>query len=57
MYVVVIGGGRLGYYLLKALLNDGHEVLLIEKILPCVTASTKKWAVFACMVTAVKPPF
>ncbi|KSV16293.1 MAG: TrkA family potassium uptake protein [Dehalococcoides mccartyi] len=31
MYVVVIGGGRLGYYLLKALLNDGHEVLLIEK--------------------------
>jgi len=31
MYIVVIGGGRLGYYLLKALLNEGHEVLVLEK--------------------------
>jgi trk system potassium uptake protein TrkA len=31
MYIVVVGGGRLGYYLLKALLNEGHEVLLLEK--------------------------
>lgn len=31
MYIIVIGGGRLGYYLLKALLNEGHEVLLLEK--------------------------
>ena len=31
MYIIVIGGGRLGYYLLKALLDEGHEVLLIEK--------------------------
>ena len=31
MYIVVIGGGRLGYYLAKALLNEGHEVLIIEK--------------------------
>jgi trk system potassium uptake protein TrkA len=31
MYIVVVGGGRLGYHLLKALLNEGHEVLLLEK--------------------------
>jgi trk system potassium uptake protein TrkA len=31
MYIVVIGGGRVGYYLTKALLNEGHEVLVVEK--------------------------
>ncbi|MBI2868646.1 MAG: TrkA family potassium uptake protein [Chloroflexi bacterium] len=31
MYIVVIGGGRVGYYLSKALLDEGHEVLVIEK--------------------------
>ena len=31
MYIIVIGGGRLGYYLTKALLDEGHEVLIIEK--------------------------
>ena len=31
MYIVVVGGGRVGYYLTKALLDEGHEVLLVEK--------------------------
>ncbi len=31
MYVVVVGGGKVGYYLTKTLVNEGHEVLLIEK--------------------------
>ncbi len=31
MYIVVVGSGRLGYYLTKALLDEGHEVLIIEK--------------------------
>lgn len=31
MYIIVVGGGRVGYYLTKALLNEGHEVLIIEK--------------------------
>ncbi|RLC92001.1 MAG: TrkA family potassium uptake protein [Chloroflexi bacterium] len=31
MYIIVVGGGRLGYYLSKALLSQGHEVLVIEK--------------------------
>ena len=31
MYIIVIGVGRLGYYLTKALLEEGHEVLGIEK--------------------------
>ena len=31
MYIIVIGGGRVGYYLSKALLEEGHEVLILEK--------------------------
>ncbi|MDP2920527.1 MAG: NAD-binding protein [Dehalococcoidia bacterium] len=31
MYIIVIGGGRVGYYLSKALLDEGHEILIIEK--------------------------
>ncbi len=31
MYIIVVGGGRVGYYLAKALLNEGHEVVVIEK--------------------------
>jgi trk system potassium uptake protein TrkA len=31
MYIIVIGGGRVGYYLTKALINEGHEVTIVEK--------------------------
>ena len=31
MYIIIVGGGRVGYYLARALLNEGHEVLIIEK--------------------------
>jgi len=31
MYIIVVGGGRVGYYLAKALLDEGHEVLILEK--------------------------
>jgi trk system potassium uptake protein len=31
MYIIIVGAGRLGYYLTKALLAEGHEVLLLEK--------------------------
>jgi trk system potassium uptake protein len=31
MYIILIGGGKVGYHLAKALLNEGHEVLVIEK--------------------------
>jgi trk system potassium uptake protein TrkA len=31
MYIIVGGGGDVGYYLTKSLLNQGHEVLLLEK--------------------------
>lgn len=31
MYIIVVGGGKVGYYLTKTLLADGHEVLLIEQ--------------------------
>jgi len=31
MYIIVVGGGRVGYYLTKALLDEGHEVLIVEK--------------------------
>lgn len=31
MYIIIVGGGQVGYYLAKALLGEGHEVLVIEK--------------------------
>lgn len=31
MYVIVVGGGKVGYYLTKTLLSEGHEVLLVER--------------------------
>jgi trk system potassium uptake protein TrkA len=31
VYIVVVGGGKVGYYLTKSLLEAGHEVLVIEK--------------------------
>lgn len=31
MYIIVAGGGKVGYYLTKTLVNEGYEVLLIEK--------------------------
>jgi len=31
MYIVVVGGGKVGYYLTRELLEQGHEVLLIER--------------------------
>ena len=31
MYIIIVGGARAGYYLAKQLVEDGHEVLVIEK--------------------------
>ena len=31
MFVLVVGGGKVGYYLTKELLEAGHEVVLMEK--------------------------
>ena len=31
MYIIVVGGGQVGYYLAKALLDEGHEMLVLEK--------------------------
>ncbi len=31
MYIIIGGGGEVGYYLTKGLLGQGHEVLLLEK--------------------------
>jgi trk/ktr system potassium uptake protein len=31
MYIIVVGGGKVGYYLTKSLLEAGHEVLVIER--------------------------
>lgn len=30
MYIIIVGGGHVGYHLSKALLNEGHEILVIE---------------------------
>lgn len=31
MYIIVVGAGKVGYYLAKTLLAENHEVLLMEK--------------------------
>ncbi len=31
MYIIIVGGGRVGYYLAKSLLEEGDEVLVVEK--------------------------
>ncbi|MCL4426724.1 MAG: TrkA family potassium uptake protein [Firmicutes bacterium] len=31
MYIIVVGGGKVGFYLTSVLKEEGHEVLLIEK--------------------------
>ncbi|MEO7664378.1 MAG: TrkA family potassium uptake protein [Candidatus Limnocylindrales bacterium] len=31
MFVLVVGGGKVGYYLAKELIEGGHEVVLMEK--------------------------
>ncbi len=31
MYIIVVGGGKVGYYLTKHLLESGNEVVVIEK--------------------------
>jgi trk system potassium uptake protein TrkA len=31
MYIIVVGGGRVGYYLSKELLEAGHEIVVLEK--------------------------
>jgi len=31
VYIIVVGGGKVGFYLAKELLDEGHEVLVIER--------------------------
>ena len=31
MYIIIVGGGSVGYYLCKALLSEDHEILVLDK--------------------------
>jgi trk system potassium uptake protein TrkA len=31
MYIIVIGGGKVGYFLARTLLDEGHEIVVVEK--------------------------
>lgn len=31
MYIIIVGGGKVGYYLAKELVDQGHELLVIER--------------------------
>ncbi len=31
MYIIIVGGGKIGYYLARQLLEDQHEVLIVEQ--------------------------
>lgn len=43
MYIVVVGGGKVGYYLTKTLVNEGYEVLLIERNAAKVTTWSERF--------------
>ena len=43
MYLIVVGGGKVGYYLTKTLVNEGYEVLLIEKNAQKVETFTERF--------------
>jgi len=32
MFILIVGGGKVGTYLARALLNQGHEVVIVEKV-------------------------
>ena len=32
MFILIVGGGKVGSYLTRALINQGHEVVVIEKV-------------------------
>ncbi len=32
MFILIVGGGKVGSYLSRALINQGHEVVVIEKV-------------------------
>jgi len=42
MYIIIGGGGDVGYYLARTLLRRGHEVLLLEKYTPRYQALTEE---------------
>jgi trk system potassium uptake protein TrkA len=42
VYIVIVGGGKVGYHLTKALLNEGQEVLVIEKDGPKAALITRE---------------
>lgn len=42
MYIIIGGGGDIGYYLTKNLLKQGHEVLLLERSVSRVQALTEE---------------
>ena len=46
--IIVVGGGRLGYSLTKALLSEGHEVLVIDQ---------KNWKEAGRVAVAGQPVF
>ena len=35
MYIIVVGGGQVGFHLSKELISEGHEVLLSFLIFSC----------------------
>jgi trk system potassium uptake protein TrkA len=43
MYVIIVGGGKVGYYLTKTLVNEGYEVLLIERNAQKVATFTERF--------------
>ena len=54
MYILIGGGGQVGYYLAKELIEQGHEVLLLEKDSRRTPSRRRSWELRWCAATPVR---
>jgi trk system potassium uptake protein TrkA len=43
-YAIITGGGKIGYYLARSLINNDYEVLLMEKMPAHIAVCPPIWA-------------
>lgn len=55
MFIVLVGGGNVGYHLVRTLLSEGHEVAVVEKDLRVCEAIADQFGVMVVNGDATVP--
>ena len=55
MYIIIIGGGRLGFYLAQLLLDENHDPVIIDKSPDVCSKITEELEVLAINGDATNP--